>query len=131
MERKKVVAELRRLGKTMTQAGAARVLGLDRQWAHTLSGKHDIMFKRRKTAPKVRACTRCGFRKRERKNCLRCKWTPARIRKLRQRYDMSQVDFGYHILDMNVWAVVRWESGKIAPSRRALEKLEAADKREP
>ena len=113
-ERRKIVISLRRLGKTKTQAEAAREIGLERQWVHRLGVMYGIKFKRQvKTKPIL--CNRCDFRKNGSKTCLRCKWTPARIRKLRRDYDMSQVDMAYHILDMNVWAVVRWESGKNAP----------------
>jgi len=127
-ERKRTVVSLRRLGKTKTQAEAARALGLERQWVHKLSGMYGIKFRRQKVAPRPQLCTRCDFRKDGSKKCLRCYWTPARIKKLRLRYDLSQVDMSYKILGMNVWAVTRWESGKITPSRNALIKLEEAER---
>ena len=126
-ERKKIVTALRRLGKTKTQAQSARALGLERQWVHKLSGMYGIVVKRQKVKPKPKLCRRCDFRKNGYTRCLRCKWTPSRIKRLRERLGLSQVDMSYQMLGMNVWACTRWESGGGTPSRRALEKLEVAN----
>ncbi len=126
-ERKRIVARLRRLGKTKTQAESARALSLERQWVHKLGGMYGIKFKQHKVKPKPMLCPRCDFRKNGVRKCLRCYWTPVRIKKLRERLSLSQVDMSYQVLGMNVFTVQRWESGKITPSRRALEKLELAN----
>lgn len=125
-ERRKTVHSLRRLGRTKTQAEAARALGLERQWVWKLKVMYGIKFKEAKR-PKPRLCGRCDFHIDGRDRCLRCKWTPTRIKRLRNRLGMSQVDMSYHILDMHVWAVGRWESGDVTPSRSSLEKLEEAE----
>lgn len=123
-ERRKTVQALRRLGKSKTQAEAARALKLERQWVHKLGRMYGINFKKQKKAPKPQLCSRCDFRRNGSKACLRCKWTPTRIKKLRGRLGMSQVDMSYKLLGMHVWAVSRWEKGDVSPSRKALEKLE-------
>ena len=53
-------------------------------------------------------------------------WTPRRIRSLRNKYGLSQVDFGYKILEMNITTVGRWERGECKPSNKAVEVLETA-----
>lgn len=126
-ERKRIVTRLRRLGKTKTQAESARALDLERQWVHKLASLYGIKFKQQKVKPKPMLCPRCDFRKIGSVRCLRCYWTPARIKKLREKYGLSQVAMSYVILKMNVWACTRWENGGVTPSRRALEKLELAN----
>lgn len=127
LDKRKTVRRLRRLAKTHTQASAARVLGVSRQIVHKLAQKYCIRFSSRRTTPKPPTCRRCAFRKNGASRCLRCKWTPTRVRRLRERYGLSQIKMSMEVVGMNVWAVHRWENGVTAPSPRALEKLEAAE----
>lgn len=129
--RVRTIKKLRRLAKTMTQAQAARRLGVRRQYVHELARDYGIRFR---SQPKVagssldRRCGRCAFRIGRARACLRCKWTPERVKRLRKRYGLSQVRMALDVLEMNVWACRRWESGGINPSRRALGLLEDAER---
>lgn len=127
--RAKTVRKLRRMAPTMTQAAAAQELGLYRQQVHMLAQDYGIKFYRQRTAPKPRLCGKCAYRLTRRGKCLRCKWTPRRVKQLRERYDMSQIEMALNVLEMYVWAFARWESGRVQPSRRALVALEKAERR--
>ena len=100
-ERRKTVRALRRLGRTKTQAEAARALSLERQWVNKLKTMYGIKFKEVKR-PKPQLCGKCDFRKDGFKKCLRCKWTPTRIKRL-------LVDGKVGMLCRHV---VRWRSWK-------------------
>lgn len=124
----RMVRKLRVVARRKTQAEASRDLKVTRQRIHALARDYGIKFREQAAVPTLRMCVRCDYAKGDNKTCLRCKWTPRRIRQLRRRYGLSQVKMSYEILGMNVWAVTRWESGQIKPSRRSLEKLELAEK---
>ena len=124
----KTLRALRRLARTKTQAEAAQALDISRQRVFVLSRAHKITFCALSLRARSLLCSRCRYAKNGNKVCLRCKWTPSRIRRLRKRYGLSQVNMSYKILGLNVWAVTRWENGRIKPSRRSLEKLELAEK---
>lgn len=124
-----IVRRLQRLAPSMTQAEAAEKLGLYRQQVHKLAQDHGIKFYRQRTAPKPRLCDECAYRLNRRQVCLRCKWTPKRVKRLRERYGKSQIDMSLTVIGMNVWSFTRWESGGVQPSRRALMLLEKAERR--
>ncbi len=124
---KTTVRKLRGMARTMTQAEAARSLGVERQWVHKLALRYGVVFRRRAIASKRPLCGRCSYRK-DGLGCLRCKWTPRRIKKLRKRYGLSQVRMSYEVFHMNVWTCGRWENANVQPSRSSLEKLEAAER---
>lgn len=124
-----IVRRLQRLAPSMTQAEAARRMGIYRQQVHKLAQDYGIKFFRQRMAPKPRLCTKCAYRLNRRGVCLRCKWTPQRVKQLREHYDMSQIEMSLNVLGMHVWAFTRWESGRVQPSRRALVALEKAERR--
>ena len=119
---------LARKGKTQSQA--ARALGVSRQRVYTMSRDYGIRFAAQTGARKSPICSRCDYRKNG-SRCLRCKWTPSRIKKLRRDYGLSQVRMSYEVLDMNVWTFTRWENSVVRPSRSSLGKLEVAEKGKP
>lgn len=129
LTRSRTLKKLRRLAPKMSQAEAARELGLHRQWVHKLGQDHGIVFRRQRVVVRPRVCSRCEFRVGEHKTCLRCKWTPARIRRLRSRLGVSQYVMSIVVLKMNVWACSRWERELSHPSRKALTLLEQVEKR--
>ena len=56
------------------------------------------------------------------------KWTPKRIKALRKKYGVSQVDFGYKFLGMNITTVGRWERGECQPSPRSIGLLNSVER---
>lgn len=123
------VARLRNLAKTKTQAESARALGLTRGRVSQIAGDERIKFRpsprpKRRVLPPV--CKRCRIALNGNKRCLRCKWTPTRIKRLRKSLGLSQVVMSIK-LGRNLWAVQRWEARKSLPNRKsclALERLE-------
>jgi transcriptional regulator with XRE-family HTH domain len=124
------VTKLRKLAKTKTQAEAARVLHLTRGRVSQIAGDERIKF-RHLSRPKhrtPRVCNRCRVSLNGRESCLRCKWTPARIKRLRKSLGLSQVAMSIEKLRRNVWCVQRWERGVQIPSRESLQRLEALER---
>lgn len=125
--RRKLLKRLRHMAPVMTQAEAARKLGTHRQRVNRLAQDYGIRFHRRPVAPKPRMCRVCDARVNEVERCLRCKWTPDRVKRLRRRYGLSQIKMSLEVLGMNVWACSRWENVRAHPSRRGLAALERAE----
>lgn len=123
-----IVRKLRRMSRTMTQAEAARVLHISRQGVHQLAQDYGIPFRRQRAAAKPQMCHRCDYRMNGYKACLRCKWTPRRVRRLRERHGLSQIKMSLEVLQMHVWACTRWESGRVRPRRRSLVLLEQIER---
>ncbi len=123
-KRSNTLRRLRRLAKTMTQAQAAAKLHVHRQWVHELARDYGIRFRGQPKATILRRCPTCTFLLRGAPKCLRCKWTPKRIKRLRKRYGVSQVGMSLDILGMNVFACQKWESGGVLPAPRSLKRLE-------
>ncbi|KKN60703.1 hypothetical protein LCGC14_0529020 [marine sediment metagenome] len=119
-----VIQRLRSLARVMTQAQAARATGLSPARVSQIADEKGITFLTRPPRPKRSRCASCMFPRDGTRRCLRCKWTPARIKTLRQGLGLSQVDMAFKVLHMNVWAVQRWESGHCRPGRAALVRLE-------
>lgn len=119
------VKRLRKLGETLTQAGAARKLKVSRAYVGQLAKQYDIQFVVREVADAPSICTRC---RRQRHvghdRCLRCYWTPNRIRTLRQRSSLSSQEWSIEVLEMAIWTAGRWESGANHPNRKSLVLLE-------
>ena len=124
------IKHLRHLGRTMTAAEAAREFDpeFSRQYIHAVAKEYGIKFKDQQFAKKPERCRKCDFRSNGSTSCLRCKWTPTRVRRLRERIGLSQVDMSLKI-GMNVWAFARWENRYNRPSRTSLAKLEKAERR--
>ena len=88
------IKHLRHLGRTMTAAEAARTFnpGYTRQYIHAVAKEYGIKFKDQQFAKKPERCRKCQFRANGSASCLRCKWTPTRVRRLRERSGLAQVD---------------------------------------
>jgi DNA-binding transcriptional regulator YiaG len=127
--RVKTIKRLRRLAKTMTQAQAAERLNVHRQWVHVLAHDYGIRFRGQPKARPLRRCDTCAFKLCDAPRCLRCKWTPKRIKRLRERYGLSQINMSVHVLRMNVFACQRWETGRALPAPRSLRLLERSEKK--
>lgn len=125
--REATIEQLRALARTMTQSQAAASLGVNRQWVNQLAHEYGIRF-RNQQSTRARRCRRCAYRLRDAPKCLRCKWTPARVRKLRERYGLSQIRMALEVIKMNVWACMRWENGRNRPAARALARLEDCER---
>jgi len=120
--------QLRDLAPTMTQAEAARALKISRARVGQLASAHEIAFVERDVAPAPVYCGRCRRRLHDGYSyCLRCKWTPRAIKRLRKRYGLSQVRMSVDVLKMNLWSCARWESGRHKPNRQSLVLLEALE----
>ena len=129
MTHAQLVRKLTSLAKTMTQSEAARALGLDRRRVHVLSHEYGIPFKHQRMISRRRRCLTCATRLISKyPNCLKCKWTPARIKELRASYGLSQIRMSLEIIKMNVWAVQRWENSHAAPTARSMMRLERAER---
>lgn len=117
--------KLRQLAPTHTQAEAAAALQITKQRVHQVASEHGIVFveHRRRT---VARCEQCRSRT-DGAECLRCKWTPARIKRLRRRLRMSQVAMSL-ALGMNIYAVHRWEREIVKPSADSLRALDAIER---
>lgn len=126
--RVRTIRTLRRLAKTMTQAQAARLLRVHRQWVHELARDYGIRFRGRPKVRSLRRCVDCTFVLRGARRCLRCKWTPERIRRLRERYGVSQIKMSLDVLGVSVFSCQRWESGRVDPAPRSLDLLEHSEK---
>ena len=70
-------------------------------------------------------CRKC-YMKRLRGPCLRCRWTPQRIRRERAKLDLTQ-DMFAHGIGVAWVTVARWEAltGGSQPSKRSLALLES------
>ena len=123
------VKRLRQLGKRMTQSEAARYLEVSRAYVGQLAITHDIQFVVRDVVVPPTYCSRC---KRQRHagydRCLRCHWTPTRIRALRRRYVLGQEPWSRLVLKMAPWTAGRWESAANKPNRKSLVLLETLDR---
>lgn len=115
---------LKTLAKVMTQAEAAREVGISRQRVKQLAEQHGIEFFRHTAEPVVK-CNKCSRRKLNGK-CLSCFWTKQRIIKLRTRLGMDQVRFSLHA-GFGASTVARWEGAEtLSLSNASLQKLEVA-----
>lgn len=121
MDEVTVRERLPKLARTMTQAGAARELGISRERVRQIAEEDKLEFLRREA---LVTCSVCG-REQAGGACLRCKWTTEAIRALRMRLQLTQDEFAFH-LGVGSATMSRWENGQ-APGPTGLEKLEKAD----
>lgn len=122
------VNRLRELAETMTQAEAARKLHISRARVGQLARDHVIQFVEREVATAPVYCSRCRRRRHDGyADCLRCKWTPRAIRRLRRRYGLPLSVMSLNVLHMNIWTCSRWEAGTHRPNRISLVLLERLD----
>lgn len=122
--------KLRRASRSMTQADAARKYEISRSHVSKIALEEGLTF-----MPASRKTIRCaycdrkpqnGARLRHSKGCLAQKWTPERIKALRERLDMTQDQFAF-LLGAGSATPTRWEAGLSLPSRHYLERLESLD----
>lgn len=119
-----VVEQLRKLAPTHTQTRAAKAVGVSKQLVNQLADKHGIVFAERPAPPVVSRCTRCSFQLDNPDDaCPRCKWTVGRIKRIRKRLGLSQLNMSLR-LGLHPWTVQRWEAKQNRPNADSLARLD-------